>query len=118
MKTFQNNYTTPEQSKILLKLGLPEDSADCALFAPTPNSMYEKEILLYEGTYSKIINHYKEVGSTMSYLPCWSVGRLMEIIIMCDSIIVLPISDKTQPQIDWLIRVLQKNKFNFSKLND
>ena len=29
MKTLQNNYTTPEQSKQLLKLGVPTDSADC-----------------------------------------------------------------------------------------
>lgn len=29
MKKLQNNYTTPEQSKRLLELGLPADSADC-----------------------------------------------------------------------------------------
>ena len=29
MVKFQRNFTTPEQSKHLLDLGLPEDSADC-----------------------------------------------------------------------------------------
>ena len=28
MKTLQNNFTTPEQSKRLLELGVPADSAD------------------------------------------------------------------------------------------
>ena len=28
MKTLQNNFTTPEQSKKLLELGVPIDSAD------------------------------------------------------------------------------------------
>jgi hypothetical protein len=34
MKKLQNNFTTPEQSKRLLELGVPADSADlyCVLF--------------------------------------------------------------------------------------
>ena len=31
IKKLQNNFTTPEQSKRLLKLGVPADSADCVL---------------------------------------------------------------------------------------
>ena len=31
MKKLQNNFTTPEQSKRLLELGVPADSADCYL---------------------------------------------------------------------------------------
>ncbi len=31
MKQLQNNFTSPEQSKRLLELGLPADSADCVL---------------------------------------------------------------------------------------
>ena len=33
MKKLQCNFTTPEQSKRLLELGVPADSADC--FHPT-----------------------------------------------------------------------------------
>lgn len=29
IKKLQNNYTTPKQSKRLLELGVPADSADC-----------------------------------------------------------------------------------------
>lgn len=29
MSKLQNNFTTPEQSKRLLELGVPADSADC-----------------------------------------------------------------------------------------
>jgi hypothetical protein len=29
MRKLQNNFTTPEQSKRLLELGVPVDSADC-----------------------------------------------------------------------------------------
>ena len=31
MKQLQNNFTTPEQSKRLLELGVPANSADCYL---------------------------------------------------------------------------------------
>lgn len=31
IKKLQNNFTTPEQSKRLLKLGVPADSADCGI---------------------------------------------------------------------------------------
>lgn len=32
MSKLQNNFTTPEQSKRLLELGVPADSADCFWF--------------------------------------------------------------------------------------
>lgn len=126
IKKLQNNYTTPEQSKLLLKSGLHEDSADCILFAPTPNSMYEKEILQHEETYSKIINHYKEVGSTMSYLPCWSVGRLQEIAKICakDKEYYYTSLDTVAHQedfVEWWVKhfTLTDNVlFDFSKLDD
>lgn len=60
MKQLQNNFTTPEQSKRLLDLGLPADSADC----------------YYNGDYSRI--EVLEQGFC-AVRPCWSVGRLIEI---------------------------------------
>ena len=69
MKTLQNNYTTPEQSKRLLELGVPADSADC---------YYNDHDILFiaEGVISKF-------PMTYAYTPCWSVGRLMEIYGIC-----------------------------------
>lgn len=69
MKQLQNNFTTVEQSKRLLELGVPVNSADCyynsiyceCRFSQKPDDFFEK----YDVT------------------PCWSVGRLMEIAHIC-----------------------------------
>lgn len=82
MKKLQNNFTTPEQSKRLLELGVPADSADCYYYdwdikgrGPHVFDWYDREISNFE----------KRVSGTKKY-PCWSVGRLMEIIDICDTI--------------------------------
>ena len=69
MKQLQNNYTTPEQSKRLLELGMPADSADCYCTAYGTITPWdeENELKWYTG-----INR-----------PCWSVGRLIEIAHLC-----------------------------------
>ena len=74
METLQNNFTTPEQSKRLLELGVPKDSADC-----------------YINTNGNTINvipeespKYSEYCRSLTYLvPCWSLGRLIEIYNIC-----------------------------------
>lgn len=78
MKTLQNNFTTPEQSKRLLELGVPADSADC---------YYEKNASLSgEWEYEPCIGECVAIKQNLfSYrngyiIPCWSVGRLVEII--------------------------------------
>ena len=73
MKKLQNNFTTPEQSKRLLELGVPADSADC---------YYDgRKILRARGEAwmleSNFFNEYSY------FTPCWSVGRLMEIFDKC-----------------------------------
>lgn len=67
MKKLQQNYTTPEQSKRLLELGLPADSADCYYTRTSPLPHYRAE-------YTRIPSGCK---------PCWSVGRLIEIYHIC-----------------------------------
>lgn len=42
MKKLQNNYTTPEQSKRLLELGIPAWTADCFYIRPFGNQIYDK----------------------------------------------------------------------------
>lgn len=73
MKKLQNDFTTPEQSKRLLELGVPADSANCyydgrrILRARSENWMLKPDF-------------FKEYSY---FTPCWSVGRLIEIIKIC-----------------------------------
>jgi hypothetical protein len=67
MKKLQNNFTTPEQSKRLLELGVPADSAD-----------------MYYTRTNPIPKVYIEGTTRHAYhTPCWSVGRLIEIYHIC-----------------------------------
>ena len=69
----QTHYTDIEQSKKLLELGVPADSADCYR-----THTYERRIRQYtpETSSDFFINHPHQI-------PCWSVGRLMEIFEIC-----------------------------------
>ena len=66
MKKLQCNFTTPEQSKRLLELGVPEWTADC-----------------YYTEFGKI--EIKNTALDTLYPSCWSVGRLIEIYHICVS---------------------------------
>lgn len=81
MKKLQNNFTTPEQSKRLLELGVPADSADCYL-----NS--DSVIMLNGKTFQENYNEDLDLARLHlieypHYVPCWSVGRLIEIYEIC-----------------------------------
>ena len=81
MSKLQNNFTTPEQSKRLLELGVPADSADCYL-----NS--DSVIMLNGKTFQENYNEDLDLARLHlieypHYIPCWSVGRLMEIFAIC-----------------------------------
>lgn len=75
MKTLQNNFTTPEQSKRLLELGLSADSADLYYCACLNKNKVPAEILS--------IADKPQVGTNTNEYPCWSVGRLIEILKIC-----------------------------------
>ena len=74
IKKLQQNYTTPEQSKRLLELGVPAYSADLFYFnlgdgfINLPTLVDDDECVWF----------FDE-----RFLPCWSVGRLIEIYEMC-----------------------------------
>lgn len=120
MKELQNNYTTVEQSKRLLELGLPADSADLLI---EPGCDVKKTIA-YWTVFNGIIDHEK-------FIPCWSVGRLMEIIdncTICDNKdwegIVYPSTKKVKQDlgltyIEFLIQSIECaiDLLDFSKLN-
>lgn len=123
-KQLQNNYTTPEQSKRLLELGVPADSADCY----HDMSLNRRGVLSINGVYSKDVpyNHLFSDG-THHYLPCWSVGRLIEIICNCHVITNQLVEnwiccDKNTNLIELLIRDIEAYKnmqhIDFSKLED
>lgn len=88
-----SNYTTPEQSKRLLELGVPADSADCVAY------IVDKSIDLHEyffpkgdarisvinpiHTYTKVTTLENNEFWLDEPYPCWSVGRLMQIFAIC-----------------------------------
>ena len=119
MKQLQNNFTTPEQSKKLLELGVPANSADCYR-----TKTYEKRIRQYapETSSDFFINHPHQI-------PCWSTGRLMEIYDICfPDNGVCPNTQKWLPYvpdynlleyaIDCIEVAVEKEYIDFSKLND
>lgn len=116
MKTLQNNFTTPEQSKRLLELGVPADSADC-YYVRMKHEEFETPRVSYE-QYSKLSLFHPK---TFIYLPCWSVGRLIEIIGICkreDVKVTFLMPSETTNYIDYLIEILSCKWLDFSKLED
>lgn len=116
MKNLQSNFTTPEQSKRLLELGMPANSADCCL-----------RRILTDGGYCETwrVDVFDFIGQIHDdYLPCWSVGRLIEISRICSTLpeeeYMFPFWYDTQDNIEWAIRVIESGiitgNMDFSKL--
>ena len=80
--TLQNNFTTPEQSKRLLKLGVPADSADCHWQYRSDTIAENWGYRCYIGT-SPAIKYNLFSFRHGDTIPCWSVGRLMGIYAIC-----------------------------------
>lgn len=130
LKQLQNNFTTPEQSKRLLELGVPKDSADCYFYdwdlrdcnihskggAPQIFDWYERDIEKFKSR--KCIKMY----------PCWSLGRLIEIMALCykfdlpdsGSVQICATDIKKRNVVDVLISDIERfiNKIDFSKLKE
>ena len=73
MKNLQNNFTTYEQSKRLLELGVPDLTADCVTSRRGGYTLFAQNSYVF----------HRCIDSN-SYVPCWSVGRLMEICKICE----------------------------------
>lgn len=89
MKKFNRDYTTPEQSKRLLELGLPIDSAN--YYCVVKNNYYAVigEDNVYSSIEQEIIEvnkrpYHDEIKRGEDILPAWSVGRLIEIWKICN----------------------------------
>lgn len=118
IKKLQNDFTTPEQSKRLLELGVPADSADC-FFASLEQGELSQPHMLYGLLYSKRVPY----GYEKFYLPCWSVGRLMEIFVIARGYEDGFMSIDGRNPIEYLIRLFainrnEKFKLDFSKLEE
>ena len=114
METLQNNFTTVEQSKRLLELGVPANSADFARFQDNefPEILYST----YDEYMQKLVFTEPE-----EYTPCWSVGRLISLIKVCTG--TYPdIKDLELPIIvffmDLITACIKLNIFDFSKLEE
>ena len=70
-----NNYTSIEQSKKLLELGLNPETADMYWdYDENTQSLSEAmAVLIYEGSWKL---HHKNWSKD---IPCWSVGALLEV---------------------------------------
>lgn len=118
MKQLQNNFTTSEQSKRLLELGLPKGSADCWY-----KCYVEFGKPLIEGV---VYSSLPEIGKniTTGDIPCWSVGRLMEIISICWSSSipcycnVVGEDNMTEYIIDTITHFFNHGMIDFSKLEE
>ena len=79
MSKLQSDFTTREQSKRLLELGVPADSANLFYSRFEGETFENRPTLCYGRKYSDIVpSRYEK-----NYLPCWSVGRLIEILKVC-----------------------------------
>lgn len=120
----KNNFTTPEQSKRLLEIGAPADSADCYLTRFGMDEDWEKKVL-NNVKYSEIA-----ISNQKYCLPCWSVGRLMEIYLTC-ALDYHPYDDfytetpslhfmafDKDMLIEEVIEIMSEDKMDFSKLEE
>ena len=111
MKTLQNDFTTPEQSKRLLELGLP---------AWTANIMFDKNRRRYELIETED-ESLAETQRTLFYnggaIPHWSVGRLIEIYGILRGVKCIFSLDTTDI-INNIIACFERNKLDFSKLEE
>lgn len=118
MKKLQNNFTTPEQSKWLLELGIPADSADCIYVRFSKKDKFSRKFR--ENIVSE--NPYEHLDF---YYPCWSVGRLIEIITICREeiytrLLFSRVDDHTNIEnlIHYISAEIENGHIDFSKLED
>ena len=119
MKTLQKNFTTPEQSEQLLELGVPANSADCFYIST-------RSRIFVAWKYGILSDPVVERNKN-TYLPCWSVGRLIEIAWRCHNTYGFFMSMCTaigrmfkaeQPIVKIMIDCLFDNTIDFSKLEE
>ena len=119
MKELQNNFTTQEQSKRLLEIGVPADSADCCFYLNTNYS--DKPHILYKKLSEKQADYDSPFSSIKAKLyPSWSTGRLIEIITICYEYEFVVSSFEGDQILENTIQFLEEcaDEIDFSKLEE
>ena len=126
----KNNFTSFEQSKRLIELGVPVDSADCVGYIVDKSDIFNEYFQKGETRITAINpRHTYTQVTTLKHgevwldepFPCWSVGRLIDIINNSTKLgyLVLYSSDIL---IERLIKVIENhskfNEIDFSKLEE
>ena len=119
MKKLQCNFTTTKQCKRLLELGVPAWTADC----------YSTRFGIDEDWEVKILNNVKypeiSINNQEYCLPCWSVGRLIEIMKICnhpDDVdqVFCELAYSKKNLVELIVRLMEENKeiTDFLKLEE
>lgn len=113
MKTLQNDFTTPEQSKRLLELGVPKVTA---------NYYYDSRD--FKPQAHEVRGHWNEEDDRASrhgykITPLWSVGRLIEIFIICTPYVEIRLRTRIIEQLIASYEdVIKQGLMDFSKLEE
>lgn len=96
------HYTTIEQSKELVELGLNPDSADMVI---VKDNTYCNALSAFNGV--TLCQNYNEIKDKTNYIPCWSLGALLK---------VMPISieEAKEHKLELLFGKLHKEKWGCS----
>ena len=118
MKKLQCNFTTTEQSKWLLELGIPEWTSDCC-FSKSKDGEY-----ICEGVKHIIPDDFCVQSVPFPAYPCWLVGRLIEIMKICakpkEQAIMAEEMLYCKDLVELLVYMIEANKqvIDFSKLEE
>jgi hypothetical protein len=123
-KKLQNNFTNPEQSKRLLELGVPEWTADLYFYEEgcISNDDEPSGVIPYGEVYED--NSRETMFSSYVELPCWSVGRLIEIMKICakpkEQAIMVEEMLYCKDLVELLVYMIEANQqvIDFSKLEE
>ncbi len=124
MKKLQNNFTTPEQSRRLLELRVPRWTADCTIEKEIGGSIWRHIWVKHEWDKEYDAKDYQNFldRNEKHTMPCWSVGRLMEIFEICTPYYLTQF-DFTGSYVERIIKTFEAivgNNYNydFSKLEE
>lgn len=109
-------FTTKAQSKELLKLGVPINSADC-YYGFEGNNIYIRKNK--QQLSEKIWKPIRLSEQTYVYIPCWSVGKLIEIYQQGSGNTTVTVScppDSVKEMINKIWVLCRENLFNFKNV--
>ena len=129
IKKLQNDFTTPEQSQRLSKLGVPTDSANGILlhYAWAEENLDEENweaprYIENDLPASQALDMYLTDQDEYDIaIPCWSVGRLEEIYVIARGIDTsFLLIERGEDMVQYLIRLYEDKvkDLDFSKLED